>query len=65
VNWFTLTFWNAKAELANQIKKGTGLTIEGRLEAVSYDGKDGKRHYNTDIVVNDLVIRANEKVAAF
>jgi single-strand DNA-binding protein len=66
VNWFTLTFWNAKAELAEaQIKKGTGLTVEGRLEAVIYDGKDGKKHYTTNIIVNELVIRENEKTTAF
>jgi single-strand DNA-binding protein len=66
VNWFTLTFWNAKAEMAEtQIKKGTGLTIEGRLEAGVYNGKDGKKHYTTNIIVNEVVIRENEKATAF
>ena len=66
VNWFNLIFWNAKAELAEaQIKKGTGLTIEGRLEAVVYNGKDGKKHYVTNIVVNEVMIKQNEKPAVF
>ncbi|TCD29068.1 single-stranded DNA-binding protein [Pedobacter psychrodurus] len=66
VQWFNLTFWNAKADLAEaQVKKGTGLTVEGRLQANSYDGKDGKKRYAVDIVVSDVVIRENEKQEAF
>jgi len=66
VQWFNLIFWNVKADLAEaQIKKGTGLTVEGRLQANSYDGKDGKKRYAVEIVVGDVVIRENEKQAAF
>ncbi|MBO9673640.1 MAG: single-stranded DNA-binding protein [Sphingobacteriaceae bacterium] len=66
VQWFNLTFWNAKAEIAEaQIKKGTGLTVEGRLQANRYDGKDGKKRYSVDIAVSDLIIRENEKQRAF
>ncbi|MDQ0640786.1 single-strand DNA-binding protein [Pedobacter sp. W3I1] len=66
VQWFNLTFWNAKAEIAEaQVKKGTGLTVEGRLQANSYDGSDGKKRYSVDIVVSDVVIRENEKQVAF
>ncbi|ARS38576.1 single-stranded DNA-binding protein [Sphingobacteriaceae bacterium GW460-11-11-14-LB5] len=66
VQWFNLIFWNAKADLAEaQIKKGTGLTVEGRLQANNYDGKDGKKRYAVEIVVGDVVIRENEKQAAF
>jgi single-strand DNA-binding protein len=66
VQWFNLTFWNAKADIAEaQVKKGTRLTVEGRLQANSYDGQDGKKRYAVDIVVNDVVIRENEKQEAF
>ena len=55
--WFSLTFWNAKADLAEaQIKKGTHLTIEGKLQTGSYEAKDGTKRYTTDIVVNEMVI---------
>ena len=61
--WFNLTFWNAKADLAEeQIKKGTRLTIEGRLQTGSYEAKDGTKRYTTDIVVNEMVIAATEAV---
>lgn len=56
--WFTLTFWNAKADLAlEQIKKGTRLTIEGRLQTGSYEAKDGTKRFTTDIVVSDMAIK--------
>ncbi|TCD11261.1 single-stranded DNA-binding protein [Pedobacter frigidisoli] len=59
--WFTLTFWNAKADLAAaQIKKGTRFTIEGRLQTGSYEAKDGTKRFTTDIVVSELAIKEIE-----
>ncbi|WP_316825006.1 single-stranded DNA-binding protein [Pedobacter miscanthi] len=43
------------------MKKGTGLTIEGRLQTNSYDAKDGTKRSSFDIIVNEVVIRENEK----
>ena len=57
--WFTLTFWGAKAELAaEQIKKGTRFIIEGKLQNNSYEAKDGSKRYTTEIVVNELMVSA-------
>jgi len=57
-HWFTLTFWNDKADLAvAQIKKGTRLTIEGKLITGSYVAKDGIKKFTTDIVVNEVAIK--------
>lgn len=59
--WFTLTFWNAKADFAEaQVKKGTYLSIEGRLQSGSYEAKDGSKRYTTDIVVTEANIRETE-----
>ena len=61
--WFSLTFWNAKADLAEeQIKKGTRLTIEGKLQTGSYEAKDGTKRYTTDIVVTEIAIAASNPV---
>lgn len=60
-HWFSLIFWNAKADMAEaQIKKGTRLTIEGKLQTGSYEAKDGTKRYTTDIVVNEMVIAVLE-----
>lgn len=54
--WFTLVFWNGKATMAEeQIKKGSRLTIEGRLNNNVYEAKDGTRRYSTDVVVEQLI----------
>lgn len=58
VQWFTLTFWNAKADIAEaQVKKGTYLHIEGRLQNGSYEAKDGSKRYTTEIVVTDVATK--------
>ncbi|RZL50134.1 MAG: single-stranded DNA-binding protein [Pedobacter sp.] len=61
--WFSLTFWGAKADIAElKIKKGTRFTIEGRLQTGSYEAKDGTKRYTTDIVVDEVVIKELETV---
>ena len=55
--WFALVFWNAQANLAEeQIKKGTKLAVEGRLNNNIYEAKDGTKRYTTDIVVEELKV---------
>ena len=57
-NWFMLTFWNDKADFASaQIKKGTRLTVEGKLLSGSYVAKDGSKKFTTDIVVSEVAIK--------
>ena len=59
--WFTLTFWNAKADQAEaQIKKGTRFTVEGRLQTGSYEARDGSKRFTTEIVVNEFAIKEIE-----
>jgi len=61
--WFNLTFWNAKADVAEQkIKKGTYLTIEGRLLNNFYEAKDGSKRYTTEIVVTEVSVKEAEVV---
>lgn len=61
--WITLVFWNAKADLAEtQIKKGTRLSVEGKIQVGSYEAKDGTKRYSTEIVVNELVVKEIELV---
>ncbi|PWS26492.1 single-stranded DNA-binding protein [Pedobacter yonginense] len=61
--WISLTFWNAKADLAEaQIKKGTQLTVEGKLLTGSYEAKDGTKRFSAEVVVNELEIKERETV---
>ncbi len=61
--WFVLSFWNAKADLAIQrIKKGNRLSVEGKLRTGSYENKEGIKHYTTEIIVTELNIKESELV---
>ncbi len=55
--WHNLVIWGGLADIAQKfLKKGKQIAIEGKLSNRSYDDKEGKRRYITEIVVNDLVM---------
>ena len=53
-DFISCTAWNKTAELiANYMKKGSRLGVEGRIQTGSYE-KDGQRVYTTDVIVNQI-----------
>ena len=45
--------WRKQAEnLANFMKKGSLIGVEGRIQTGSYEGQDGKRVYTTDVIAD-------------
>lgn len=47
--------WNKTADIAQQyLSKGSLIAIDGRIQTRSYDGKDGKRVYITEVIVQNL-----------
>ena len=59
--WFMLVFWNEQASKAEQeIKKGSFLNIEGRLQTGSYETKEGIKRYTTDIIVQQMEVAKAE-----
>lgn len=47
--------WRKHAEnLANFMKKGSLIGLEGRIQTGSYEGQDGKRVYTTDVVADTI-----------
>lgn len=57
--------WNKTAELiGNSVSKGQRLLVEGRLQIRSYDGKDGNRHYMTEVIADRVeFIERKEKTS--
>ncbi len=43
------------------LAKGTPLCLEGRLQNSSFETKEGKKHYTTEIVLDNLFILSYEK----
>ena len=53
--WHTVLFWNKQAEIVEQyVHKGDKLYVEGRIHYASYDDKQGRRQYYTEIWGDNL-----------
>jgi single-strand DNA-binding protein len=54
-NWTNVTLWRQE-NLANYLTKGKQVYVEGRLQTRSYDDKDGKKVYTTEVVADDVIL---------
>ena len=54
-NWRDVTVWRQE-NLANYLTKGKQVYVEGRLQTRSYDDKDGKKVYATDVIAEDILL---------
>ena len=54
-DFINIVAWRQLAELcANYLKKGSQAGLEGRLQTRSYDNKEGKRVYVTEVVADNV-----------
>ena len=54
-DWFNVVGWDKIAEFANdQLAKGSLVYVEGRLQARSWEGKDGEKHLRTEVVMQNF-----------
>lgn len=54
-DWSNVTLWRAE-NLANYLTKGKQVYVEGRLQTRSYEDKDGKKVWATDVVAEDVIL---------
>ncbi len=54
-NWSNVTLWRAE-NLSPYLTKGKQVYVEGRLQTRSYDDKDGKKVYATDVVADEVIL---------
>src|SRR5512135_3741209 len=55
--WHTVVLWGKTAEaLAEYLRKGKQIYVEGRLQTRSWDDKDGKKRYATEIRSDRIVL---------
>ena len=63
--WHNVVCWSKMAETAGQyLTKGSSVYIEGRLQTRSWDDKEGKRHYMTEVIATELVFTGGRGEAA-
>ncbi|MBJ7428804.1 MAG: single-stranded DNA-binding protein [Bacteroidia bacterium] len=55
--WHNLIVWGKQADtVAQYLKKGSEVAIEGKLSNRNYTDKEGVKRYVTEIVVNEFVM---------
>lgn len=54
-NWTNVVLWRQE-NLANYLTKGKQIYVEGRLHTRSYDDKDGKKVYTTEVVADEVLL---------
>ena len=55
--WVNLVAFKRTAEIVRDyVVKGSKLYVEGKLTTRNWQGKDGAKHYKTEILVNDVVL---------
>ena len=54
-DWSNVTLWRAE-NLSAYLTKGKQVYVEGRLQTRSYEDKDGKKVYATDVVADEVIL---------
>ena len=61
-DFISIAVWGKKAEIiCNHARKGTLITISGRLRTGSYEDKDGIKRYIAEVVAEDFKFISNKK----
>ena len=54
-DFFNIIAWNKLAEtISKYLFKGNQVTISGRLETRSWDDENGKKHYVTEVIAEEV-----------
>src|SRR3984885_3659214 len=54
-DWSRVVLWRGEA-VAPYLLKGKQVYVEGRLQTRSYDDKDGKKVWATDVVADEVIL---------
>lgn len=54
-DWHNVVAWNLSEWFRNNLKKGSKVCVEGRLQTSSYDDKDGNKRYKTEVIVSQII----------
>jgi single-strand DNA-binding protein len=54
-DWENVVLWKAE-NLANYLTKGKQVYVEGRMQTRSYEDKDGKKVYSTEVIAEEVIL---------
>ena len=53
--WFRIVVWGQQAErVAEYLRKGSKVYIEGRIQTRQWEGQDGQKRYTTELIANQV-----------
>ncbi len=59
--WHNIVAWNKTAEIIeNYLDKGSKVMIEGKLTSKTYETKEGKKCYITEVICHELLMLDNK-----
>ncbi len=58
--WHRIKMWRSE-NVSNYLTKGKQVYVEGRLETRSYEDKEGRKVYTTEVVVEDLILLGSNR----
>ncbi len=62
VEWFNVVAWGTLAEICkSQLQKGKQVYIEGRLQTRGWEDEDGKKHFRTELVANEMIMLGDRR----
>jgi len=59
-DWHNMVLWGSE-NLVPYITKGSKLGIEGRISNRSYEDKEGKKVYTSEVVIEDVILCGNSQ----
>ncbi len=55
--WFNIVAWGSLAEICNDnLKKGSQVFVEGRLQTRRWEDSSGKKHFATELVAQEIIL---------
>jgi single-strand DNA-binding protein len=62
--WFNVVAWGMLAEICKlHLRKDQQVYIEGRLQTRGWEDEEGKRHYRTEVVANEMIVLGDRRGA--
>ncbi len=60
--WFNVVAWGNLAEICKaHLSKGQQVYIEGRLQTRGWEDEDGKKHFRTELVANEMILLGDRR----
>jgi single-strand DNA-binding protein len=63
--WFNVVAWGNLAEICKQyLSKGQQVYVEGRLQTRRWEDQEGKKHFTTEVVANEMIMLGDRPTRA-